>query len=382
MWEDIVQRKIYVTGGVGSTGNEGFGEPYVLPNISAYAETCAVLMFATLNHRLFLLTGDSQYIDVLERGLYNNALSGVSPSGDRFFYVNRLASAGDGRDTRWERASLECCPPNLVRFLASMPGYIYAQDGRGAIYVNLYVSSDAKFRIGDTAVGLQIESGMPWSGKTTILASASKPIRTVVKLRIPGWARNRVAPGSLYWYSLPGRSSDGAKAGAAVSINGRSVNAAPDAKGYVSLDREWRSGDRIELEFPFEVRKITADDRVRDTRGRVAIERGPIVYCVEDGRALDVQLDPTSLLRSYVETGPNFAPSKPRRGRLGNDYGRSEEHVESLRGGSAHHADSVLHLGEPRSRGDVGVDSRSRLRPRRHRPGGRTHLPCQPELRS
>ena len=169
----------------------------MLPNISAYAETCAVLMFATLNHRLFLLTGDSQYIDVLERGLYNNALSGVSPSGDRFFYVNRLASAGDGRDTRWERASLECCPPNLVRFLASMPGYIYAQDGRGAIYVNLYVSSDAKFSIGNTAVGLQIESGMPWSGKTTILASASEPIRTVVKLRIPGWAQNRVAPGSL-----------------------------------------------------------------------------------------------------------------------------------------------------------------------------------------
>ena len=148
MWEDIVNRKMYVTGGVGSTGNEGFGEPYVLPNISAYAETCAVLMFATLNHRLFLLTGDSQYIDVLERGIYNNALSGVSPSGDRFFYVNRLASAGDGRDMRWERASLECCPPNLVRFLASMPGYIYAQDGRGAIYVNLYVSSDARFSIG------------------------------------------------------------------------------------------------------------------------------------------------------------------------------------------------------------------------------------------
>ena len=121
MWQDVVDRKMYITGGVGTTGNEGFGAPYSLPNISAYAETCAVLMFITLNHRLFMATGDARYIDVMERGMYNNAIDGVSASGNRFFYVNRLASAGDGRDLRWERASLECCPPNLVRFLASMP---------------------------------------------------------------------------------------------------------------------------------------------------------------------------------------------------------------------------------------------------------------------
>jgi DUF1680 family protein len=126
MWRDIVERKLYITGGVGTTGNEGFGEPYALPNLAAYAETCAALMFITLNHRLFMATGDSRYIDVMERAMYNNALSGVSAGGDRFFYVNRLASAGDGRDVRWARASLECCPPNLVRFLASMPGFIYA----------------------------------------------------------------------------------------------------------------------------------------------------------------------------------------------------------------------------------------------------------------
>src|SRR5262249_39154767 len=147
MWSDIVERKMYVTGGVGTTGNEGFGEPYSLPNISAYAETCAVLMFITLNHRLFMATGDGKYIDVLERGMYSNAVDGVSTSGDRFFYVNRLASAGDGRDVRWERASLECCPPNLVRFLASMPGFIYAQGGDDSVYVNLYVSSRAFFTI-------------------------------------------------------------------------------------------------------------------------------------------------------------------------------------------------------------------------------------------
>jgi DUF1680 family protein len=133
MWTDAVTRKMYVTGGVGTTGNEGFGEPWVLPSVSAYSETCAVLMLMTLSHRLFQATGDSRYIDVLERGMYNNALSGVSATGNRYFYVNRLASAGDGRDTRWERASLECCPPNLVRFLASMPGYLYAQDRQAAV---------------------------------------------------------------------------------------------------------------------------------------------------------------------------------------------------------------------------------------------------------
>ena len=129
-------------------------------------------MFITLNHRLFLATGDGKYIDVMERGMYNNALSGVSASGDRFFYVNRLASAGDGRDQRWERASLECCPPNLVRFLASMPGYIYAQDQKDAIYVNLYVSSEATFKVGGKELALSVQSEMPWGGRSTIGVTA------------------------------------------------------------------------------------------------------------------------------------------------------------------------------------------------------------------
>src|ERR1035441_8636772 len=172
MWQDTVTRKLYITGGVGSTGNEGFGEPYALPNISAYAETCAVLMYITLNHRMFMATGDSKYIDVMERGMYNNAIDGVSASGNRFFYVNRLASAGDGRDTRWERASLECCPPNLVRFLASMPGFVYAQDPTGSIYVNLYVSSETAFKVGGKDIALSVKSEMPWGGKTAIIVSA------------------------------------------------------------------------------------------------------------------------------------------------------------------------------------------------------------------
>jgi DUF1680 family protein len=301
MWFDAVSRKMYVTGGVGSTGNEGFGEPYSLPTISAYSETCAVLMFATLNHKLFLLSGDSKYIDVLERGIYNNALSGVSLSGNRFFYVNRLASAGDGRDTRWERASLECCPPNLVRFMAAMPGYIYAQD-QASVYVNLYASSRARFAIGAKELGLSVESEMPWGGGSRIAISAAEPVRAVIKLRIPGWARNSPAPGGLYSYV------DNTERPTTILVNGRSVNAKPDTHGYVVLDRQWQNGDSIEMQFPFVVRQVVADARVRESRGRVAIERGPLVYCaewpeVDDRGALALQIDASAHMTAEVASG-------------------------------------------------------------------------------
>lgn len=301
MWLDAVERKMYITGGVGSTGNEGFGEPYSLPNISAYAETCAVLMFATLNQKLFQLTGDSKYIDVLERGIYNNALSGVSVTGDRFFYVNRLASAGDGRDTRWERASLECCPPNLVRFLASMPGYIYAQDRKETVYVNLYVSSDASFSLGNKEIGLSVESEMPAGGKSKIAVSAKEAVKGVIKLRVPGWARNAPSPGTLYAYA------EKASRPTTVSINGKSVSLTPDESGYVSLDRQWQNGDLIEVEFPVAVRKVVANAKVRECRGRVAIERGPIVYCAEwpetaDRRALGLLVDAATDMKPEVDS--------------------------------------------------------------------------------
>jgi DUF1680 family protein len=305
MWADAVERKMYITGGVGTTGNEGFGEPYSLPNISAYSETCAVLMFITLNHRLFLATGDSKYIDVMERGMYNNAIDGVSHSGNRFFYVNRLASAGDGRDARWERASLECCPPNLVRFLASMPGFIYAQDtreNREAIYVNLYVSSETDFKVGAKKLGLSVECEMPWGGRSRIAVSTTEEVRATIKLRIPGWARNQPVPGALYSYA---NKSDKQ---VAVSVNGKSVPAVPDKAGYVSLDRTWKAGDVIALDFPLEVRRIVADKRVAANRGRVAIERGPIVYCaewpdVQGGRVLDLLLDDRAVLKPSVDKG-------------------------------------------------------------------------------
>ena len=296
MWFDAAARKMYVTGGIGATGNEGFGEAYSLPNISAYSETCAVLMFITLNHRLFLATGDSKYIDVMERGMYNNALSGVSASGDRFFYVNRLASAGDGRDERWQHASLECCPPNLVRFLAGMPGFIYAQGPDEAVYVNLYVSSDAAFSVGGRKVALRVESDMPWGGTSRIAVATDSSVQGTIKLRIPCWARNQVAPGGLYSYLVDSNRR------ATVAINGNRISSAPDNKGYVTLDRLWKNGDVIEVEFPIETRWIKADDRVQADRGRMAVERGPVVYCVEGhdvpgGQALTLLFDPARELK-------------------------------------------------------------------------------------
>jgi uncharacterized protein len=297
MWSDAVEKKMYVTGGVGSTGNEGFGEPYVLPNISAYSETCAVLMFMTLNHRLFMASGDGKYIDVMERGMYNNAIDGVAAAGNRFFYVNRLASAGDGRDERWERASLECCPPNLVRFLASMPGFVYAQGPKDEIYVNLYVSSRTSFMVGNKSLSLSITSDMPWGGTSKIAIGGADGVKTAIKLRMPGWTRNQPVPGGLYSYATKNSAQP------SLSLNGTRVAATPDRLGYVTLDRPWKDGDVITVEFPIEIRKVVADARVKDTRGRVAIERGPIVYCAEwpdcdEGRALGVMLDDQSSLNA------------------------------------------------------------------------------------
>jgi DUF1680 family protein len=300
MWTDAATRKMYVTGGVGTTGNEGFGEPYVLPNITAYAETCAVLMFITLSHRLFLATGDSRYIDVMERGMYNNALSGVSTTGDHFFYVNRLASAGDGRDMRWQHAALECCPPNLVRFLASMPGFIYAQGEQDAIYINLYLSSEATFEVGGKPLSLSVDSAMPWEGSSVITVSAPESVRGAIKLRIPGWARGRPVPSDLYSYVE--RSDRTVR----IVVNGKSVSAAPDRLGYVTIQREWRDGDRVEVDFPIEVKRVKAVARVRENRGRLAVERGPIVYGAEwpdvrGGHALTTLVAANAELKESVD---------------------------------------------------------------------------------
>jgi hypothetical protein len=260
-------------------------------------------MFITLNHRLFLATGDSRYIDVMERGMYNNAIDGVAASGDRFFYVNRLASAGDGRDTRWQHASLECCPPNLVRFLASMPGLVYAQDAGGAIYVNLYVSSESRFTVAGKTLALAMTSEMPWAGHSTLAIAEASGVETAIRLRVPGWTRNQPAPGGLYSYLAP------VDQPVAISVNGSRVNAMADAHGYVSIERIWQTGDAVTLDFPMEIRRVVARSEVKEMRGRMALERGPIVYCAEwpeaeGGHAMDLFCDTRAPMTTASD--PNF----------------------------------------------------------------------------
>lgn len=301
MWTDAVEKKLYITGGVGTTGNEGFGAPYSLPNISAYAETCAVLMFMTLSHRLFLATGDSRFIDVMERGMYNNAIDGVSLGGDRFFYVNRLASAGDGRDARWLRASLECCPPNLVRFLASMPGLMYARGPASSIYVNLYAGSYTVFDVAGAPLTLAVESSMPWNGGSKIAVTSAGSTRAAIKLRIPGWARNQAVPGSLYSYTTKMSRE------AAISVNGKPVPATPDLKGYVTIERVWGKDDHIEIDLPMEPRRVATDARVKENRGKLAVERGPLVYAVESPdvpsvKVFDLYVEPQAALTAGETT--------------------------------------------------------------------------------
>nr|WKN35387.1 glycoside hydrolase family 127 protein [Tunicatimonas sp. TK19036] len=301
LWHDVVDSKLYITGGIGATGNhEGFDEPYVLPNMSAYCETCAAVGNAMWNHRMFLMTGDSKYIDVLERTMYNNIVSGVSVSGDHFFYPNPLASYGQHARSEWFGCA--CCPPNVARFLPSMPGYIYAQDNDD-IYVNLFVSSESVFDLNGKELPLVQSSPMPWEGSSKITVNPEKPVKANLKIRIPGWASNEPVPGNLYEFT---RSSEQKTT---LTVNGKKLDYSVDDQGYVTIERNWKQGDNIEITFPYEVHTVKANPKVEADRGRLAVEQGPVMYTVEwadaeDGHVLNVLLDTTAELTASFD--PDF----------------------------------------------------------------------------
>ncbi len=291
IWHDIVDKKYYINGGIGATGSgEAFGEPYALPNMSAYCETCAGVGNITWNHRMFLMTGDSKYIDVLERTLYNNVLDGVSLSGDRFFYPNPLASYGQHERSAWFGCA--CCPPNVARLLPSMPGYMYAREG-DAIYLNLYVSSATSFDMDGKKLSLKQETEFPWNGAVRIEVTSANDVQADLKLRVPGYVRDRPVPSDLYAY--PGSAPDGFD----LFLNGEKLDYSIGDKGYVTLSRPWKTGDVISFEFPFEVEVVTAHPEVDADAGKIAIERGPLLYCAEwpdnpDGQVLSLVVDPKS----------------------------------------------------------------------------------------
>jgi len=289
IWEDVVTTKLYLTGGIGATGgNEGFSTPYALPNETAYSETCASIANAMWNHRMFLLHGNARYMDVAERVIYNAFLSGISLEGDRFFYPNRLATTVGEERQPWFPCA--CCPSNVVRFLPSLPGYIYAHAGRD-LYVNLYIGSSGVVRTDQGTVTISQETRYPWDGRVTLRVKPEEASgRFALHLRIPGWARNEAVPSDLYRFTEP----DGSEP--VVTVNGEPVPVELD-QGYVTIDRRWQATDEVVLDLPMPVRTVAAHENVEADRGRLALQRGPLVYCVEwldseTGDVSDLFLEP------------------------------------------------------------------------------------------
>ncbi|WP_346863675.1 glycoside hydrolase family 127 protein [uncultured Draconibacterium sp.] len=280
IWDNVVTKKMYITGGIGALHQgEAFGENYELPNLTAYNETCAAIANVYWNYRMFLLYGDSKYIDVLERSLYNGVISGVALNGKEFFYPNPLSCDMHYHFNRehldrqtWFDCS--CCPTNLCRFMPSVPGYIYAQKDDN-LYVNLFVQSSTKLEMEGNEVEIAQDTKYPWDGDIKISVSPKKKTTFSVKVRIPGWSVNTPVPGDLYSY----KEKTGTKP--VIEINGEQVAYSLE-NGYAILNREWNNEDQIKLTLPMEVRKVKANDLVEDDRGKIALERGPIVYCVEE----------------------------------------------------------------------------------------------------
>ena len=287
IWENAVGKKLYLTGGIGATGaGEAFGRNYQLPNLSAYCETCAAVANDYWNLRLFLLHGDARYVDVMERTLYNGLLSGVSLDGKRFFYPNPLESDGQHQRSPW--FGVACCPGNMTRFLASVPGYVYAQKG-DALYVNLFAAGTAEITLDNgQALKLTQETRYPWDGLVKLTVAPAKSGSFAVNVRIPGWARNEAVPSDLYKFA------DQATEPVTLKLNGKNSPIKLE-KGYVRLQRKWKTGDVVELNLPMPVRRVVANEKVADDLGRVALQRGPLVYCVEwpdvkDGHVVNLLL--------------------------------------------------------------------------------------------
>ena len=274
IWENIVSKKYYITGGIGSTSvGEAFGPAFDLPNMSAYCETCAAIGNVYVNHRLFLLHGDSKYYDVLERTLYNGLISGVSIDGGSFFYPNPLESMGQHQRKPWFGCA--CCPSNICRFIPSVPGYVYAVDGKD-VFVNLFMSNSATIDVEGKkgALGLSQSTTYPWNGDVDLTIDRNRAGNLSLKIRIPGWVRNSVVPSGLYSYS------DRRAPGFKVMVNGEVVESDVE-NGYFTITRKWKRGDKVTIHFDMEPRTVVADNKVAADRGRVAVERGPIVYCAE-----------------------------------------------------------------------------------------------------
>lgn len=279
IWNNVVGKKMYVQGGVGAIGDgERFGDNYQLPNATAYNETCAAIAQVFWNERMFLLHGDSKYIDVLEKTLYNGLISGIGLDGKSFFYTNamQVTNSFTHPDLEPERSGwfpCSCCPTNLVRLLPSVPGYIYAQKDND-IYANLFISGNATLNLSGKPVEIIQQNNYPWDGDLRFTVNPKNPFTFSMLIRIPGWARNEAMPSGLYSFE---KNSDEK---VSISVNGKEVSY-EIKNGYAVLSRKWKKNDLIEVKLPMQVRRVVANSQVKNDIGKIALQRGPIMYCGE-----------------------------------------------------------------------------------------------------
>ncbi len=299
IWNDIVHKKIYLTGGIGAEPkHEGFGPAYELPNATAYTETCAAIALMLWNQRMFLKSGDVKYMDVFERTLYNGFLAGVSLEGNTFFYPNPLETDGvskfnQGVCGRSPWFDCSCCPVNVVRILPSLPGYLYATKGQ-EVYVNLYMGNQTDIALGDKVLKLRQTTNYPWDGQIKLEILNAKAIAVAFKLRVPGWARNEVMDGDLYHYI------DDASPTIELAVNGE-TREAEVVDGYITIGKQdWQQNDKIELSFEMPIRKVVSHELVAANKGKMALERGPLVYCAEE---VD---NPLGILKIKIPTSEIF----------------------------------------------------------------------------
>lgn len=279
IWNNVVSKKLYVQGGVGAIGNgERFGENYELPNSSAYNETCAAIANVYWNHRMFLLHGESKYIDVLEKTLYNGLISGVGLDGKSFFYTNamEIKNTFHHKDMEASRSGwfpCSCCPTNVTRLIPSIPGYVYGVKENN-VFINLFVAGTASLSINKKNVQLEQQNNYPWDGRLIFKILSKSPSSFNMRIRIPGWAQDEAIPSDLYKFnSTSDRKIE-------IRVNGKPVTYAME-NGYAVLTKTWKKGDVVEMDLPMDIRRVVANDKVADDRGKVALQRGPVLYCAE-----------------------------------------------------------------------------------------------------